>query len=656
MTLIKNILPFAFLFFYACKETPKPVSKAHSPLPKFERLAYNNPGLTVDLGVGLWGSPLPMDYDKDGDLDLLVSCRDVPFNGLFFFENKTGGKFPVFEPPVRIADPVKHIQVSYVNGEPRFLVPGEELVNYITSSTENNKSLFPSDAFEDLHKKIRFNQWKYVDYENDGDLDIVVGIQDGADYGWDNAFNETGEWTNGPLHGFVYLIENDQGTYKLKEKIMAGGTPIDVYGAPSPNFDDFDNDGDLDIICGEFLDKFTWFENIGTREKPKYAKGKFLKNTTGVLSMDLEMILPVSIDWDTDGDIDLIVGDEDGRVAFVENTGKTEAHMPIFEHPKYFKQKAKDVKFGALVSPFSTDWDNDGDEDLICGNSAGYLAFIENLGGGETPKWDAPKLLKSDNKVIRIQAGESGSIQGPCEAKWGYTTITVEDWDNDGLKDVIMNSIWGKVVWFKNIGSKNKPKLSKEKPILVQWEGKTPKPEWYWWNPEPNTLATQWRTTPTAIDWDKDGLIDLIMLDKDGYLSYYQRYQNNNKLFLKPGKRIFHFANGTFDRKNKLTDSTNGLLRLNEREHGSSGRRKLAFGDWDADGDTDIIINGINAVLLENVAQSPSKVSFKFHGDFSDKKLAGHSTDPTLVNWDNEGKPDLLLGAEDGYFYYWKND
>ena len=34
------------------------------------------------------------------------------------------------------------------------------------------------------------------------------------------------------------------------------------------------------------------------------------------------MITPTAIDWDKDGDLDLIVGDEDGRVAFVENTGK----------------------------------------------------------------------------------------------------------------------------------------------------------------------------------------------------------------------------------------------------------------------------------------------------------------------------------------------
>ena len=614
-----------------------------------ERVSYNNPGLVSDLGVGLWAWPLPMDYDHDGDNDLLVSCRDVPFRGLYFFENKEGTAFPAFEPPVRIGDPIKDIQMSIVNGKPRFLKPGEELLGLTSGETSH---LFDPDIFDKLHEKIRFNQWKYVDYENDGDLDIVVGIQDGADYGWDNAFNEEGVWVNGPLHGLVYLFENEGGTYRMKGKIEAGGKPIDVYGAPSPNFDDYDNDGDLDIICGEFLDRFTWFENIGTRENPQYAEGRFLMNDTDTLKMDLEMIIPVSIDWDQDGDVDLIVGDEDGRVAFVENTGHVDKGMPVFEHPKYFKQKAAGLKFGALVTPFSVDWDDDGDEDLICGNTAGHIGFIENLGGGENPIWKSPVLLTADDEIIRIQAGYNGSIQGPCEAKWGYTTLSVADWNHDGLKDVIANSIWGKIVWFENVGSRGKPQLTAAKDVRVDWEGTPPKPDWFWWTPEPKTLATQWRTTPTAIDWNEDGLMDLVMLDTEGYLSFYERKQEGGRTILKPGERIFHSVNGTYDRKNNKLSDENGPLQLSEALYGSSGRRKLAFGDWDGDGDIDMVANGINAVLWENVSTSEGKVYFEFKGDLSDQKLAGHTTSPTFVDWDKDGVLDLLLGAEDGFFYY----
>ena len=52
-----------------------------------------------------------------------------------------------------------------------------------------------------------------------------------------------------------------------------GAKPVDTYGCPTPNFADFDNDGDLDLLCGEFLDQFTYFENTGTRTAPRYAAG-----------------------------------------------------------------------------------------------------------------------------------------------------------------------------------------------------------------------------------------------------------------------------------------------------------------------------------------------------------------------------------------------
>ncbi|MCG8311327.1 MAG: VCBS repeat-containing protein [Cytophagales bacterium] len=621
----------------------------------FERIRYNNPEATADLGVGLWAWPLPMDYDEDGDFDLVVSCRDVPFNGLWFFENTSGKSFPVFEPPVRIGDALKDIQISYVRGNPRLLQPGKELLNFKKSIDKNPKELFPGDTFHKLHNKIRFNQWKYVDYEGDGDLDIIVGIQDGEDYGWDNAYNDQGVWTNGPLHGFVYLIENVNGNYELRNKILAGDQPIDVYGAPSPNFDDFDQDGDLDIICGEFIDKFTWFENTGSRENPKYAAGRYLENEAGIITMDLEMIIPVSLDWDKDGDIDMIVGDEDGRVAFLENTGSVKDGMPVFNTPRYFQQKPEYLKFGALVTPFSTDWDDDGDEDLICGNSAGYIGFIENIDGGNPPSWAPPVYLKANDEIIRQQAGDNGSIQGPCEAKWGYTTLSVADWNNDGLKDIITNDIWGKILWYQNIGAKGKPTLSPAKPVRVRWEDKVPNPEWNWWEPEQNMLATQWRTTPTAIDWNRDGLMDLVVLDHEGYLSYFERFDSGSELMLKPGRRIFYSDPGQYNRKNMIIDSAAGSLRLNTDLYGKSGRRKLAFGDWDSDGDTDIVLNSMNAALMKNTGERNGFVEMKLIGDVSDQKLAGHTTSPTLVDWDGNGKPDLLLGAEDGHFYYLKN-
>ncbi len=613
------------------------------PSVALERMQHNNPGLAVDLGVGLWAFPLPMDYDGDGDNDLLVMTPDKPYNGLYYFENDEGNvKYPVFKPGIRLGGGGRNVQISYVDGGYKILTPGKEHPDFKTNGLEGGIP-FP---YEQKFFAGRSNHWRLVDYDGDGVLDLIVGASDWREYGWDNAYNEKGEWTNGPLHANIYFIKNngnnDKPEYSEPVKIKAGGEVIDVYGMPSPNFADWDNDGDLDLICGEFLDRFTYFENTGSRTEPSYAKGRFLEYKGQTIKMDLEMIIPIAIDWDKDGDTDLVVGQEDGRVALVENTGKFRKSMPVFLPPKFFQQEATNVKFGALVTPYSCDWDGDGDEDLVCGNTAGYIGFIENLDGGNPPRWAAPVCLEADGEVIHIQAGPNGSIQGPAEAKWGYTVLNVADWNHDGLLDIVINSIWGKVLWYENIGTKQAPKLKAAQPIEVEWTGATPKPAWNWWNPEGNNLVTQWRTTPVIYDLNEDGLNDLIMLDHEGYLNFFERKKEDGKLKLLPGKRIFQNENGE-------------PLRLNENEAGKSGRKKLTLVDWDQDGQLDILINSYNIDFMRNIADKKGEYKFKNMDKVDELRLAGHTTCPTIVDWDKNGIPDLLVGAEDGHFYFLKN-
>ncbi|MEZ5104087.1 MAG: VCBS repeat-containing protein [Draconibacterium sp.] len=642
----------ALLIIFSCSVslTYAQILQSTEPLEKLHIVQYNNPDLITDLAVGLWATPLPVDYDDDGDTDLVVSCTDVPFGGTYLFENTSGNmsSSTIFAPPVKIGEGIQNLTFSEADKKPRVLAPGVEFRDFRHSIYTNPEGIFNVDEIHRLHKRKRFSQWQYVDYENDGDMDLIVGIDDWAGYGWDNAFNAKGEWTKDKLHGYVYLLLNEDGKYRINGKIQAGGKDIDVEGNPTPNIADFDGDGDLDIICGEFVDRFTWFANTGTREKPVYAQGRFLKNDEGPIQMDLEMMNPASIDWNKDGNQDLIVGDEDGRVAYIENTGKVKDDMPVFKSPVYFKQKADYVKLGALVTPFSVDWDNDGDEDLICGNSAGYICFLENIEGSENPKWNKPQLLKADGEIIRIQAGYNGSIQGPCERKWGYTVLSVTDWDGDGLNDIITNSIWGKIEWYKNIGKKGSPLLTFKGGVKIDWTGKIPtKPKWNWWDPKEDELVTQWRTTPYAIDWNKDGLMDLVMLDHEGYLAWFERVKVDEELFLLPGKRIFKEVGKGID---------DGLLRLNNHEAGGSGRRKICFVDWDNDGDMDLLVNSRNIELFENVKTEDSFVSYKKKGDLFEKRLAGHTTSPTTVDWDNDGVRDLLIGAEDGHLYLFKNN
>ncbi len=652
-------------------------AKAEDNLLK--QLPYNNPGLVVDLGVGLWAWPVPWDVDSDGDFDLLVSCPDKPSNGVWMFENSSGPKvkMPVFEPAKRISKTVHYITPSYVDGTVRVMSPGLEYPEFVTNGIDKKVELpikgnfYKPQGTQTKGPKVRHNQWRYVDFDGDSDLDLVVGIEDWSDYGWDDAYDSQGNWTNGPLHGFVLLIKNEGTTaspkYAEPKKLPAGDGILEVFGCPSPNFVDFDFDGDLDLICGEFLDGFTYFENVGSRTEPRYAKGSRLISAQGIpLAMDLQMIVPVAFDWDRDGDADLIVGDEDGRVALVENVTPRDAKSktPLFNMPRYFQQRADTLKCGALATPVGVDWDNDGDTDIVSGNTAGYIEFFENLGPARDsplPKWAAPVRISAGDKPFRIMAGPNLSIQGPAEAKWGYTTFSVADWDRDGLHDIVLNSIVGRVLLLKNIGTRGQPKLAEPTPIEVAWptadqlastDPASPataniflharKPKWTWWTPQGDELVTQWRTTPVVVDMTGDGLMDLVMLDTDGYLALMRRRRDDQQLILLPPERVFEDPDGK-------------PLRFNERTAGGSGRRKLCVVDWDRDGNLDILLNSANADLYRGLGKNNDRWRFQRAGTLANQNIEGHDVSPTTVDFDRDGVPDFLGGAEDGRFYYLKN-
>lgn len=629
---------------------------------ELSRLAYNHPGLVVDLGVGLWAWPIPCDADDDGDYDLIVSCPDKPFNGVWLFENAAGDtakdKFPVFKPPRRLSSTVHYVLPSYVDNQLRVLSPGKEYRDFARvglALPQEIKVPLPihsplGNASNRRANPIRHNEWRYADYDGDSRLDLIVGIEDWSDYGWDDAWDSTGRWKNGPLHGFVYWLRNSQSDsqpqYEPARPVVAAGTPVDTYGCPTPNLVDFDGDGDLDLLCGEFLDRFTYFENVGTRTAPTYAAGRRLLAAEGQpLAMDLEMIVPIALDWDRDGDVDLIVGDEDGRVALVENTGKlAENRTPRFLPPRYFQQQADTLKCGALATPVGCDWDGDGDTDIISGNTAGYIEWFENLSGAKVadPRWAAPRRLMAGDKVFRVLAGPNGSIQGPAEAKWGYTTLSVADWDGDGLQDVVLNSIWGRVEWLRNVGTRMQPRLAAAALVEVAWPDAPPKPRWTWWTPRPGELATQWRTTPVVYDFTGDGLIDLAMLDTEGYLALFERSKKNDQMILLPPRRAF-------------VDEDDQPLRLSERTAGGSGRRKLCVTDWNRDGQFDLLLNSANADLLMQTGQRDGKWLFRKAGSIARQNIEGHDVSPTTVDFDGDGIADFLGGAEDGRFYFLAN-
>jgi hypothetical protein len=145
-----------------------------------------------------------------------------------------------------------------------------------------------------------------------------------------------------------------------------------------------------------------------------------------------------------------------------------------------------------------------------------------------------------------------------------------------------------------------------------------------------------------VFDFNRDRVPDLAMLDHEGYLGFFQRAKSGGELILKAPRRAFVDENGL-------------ALRLNSNPAGRSGRRKLCVTDWDGDGRFDLLLNSANANLLRQVEARDGRWFFRDEGALSKQNIEGHDVSPAVVDFNNDGIPDFLGGAEDGRYYYLAN-
>lgn len=605
-----------------------------------DRITFGRAGVRGRVAVGLQPRPAALDADGDGDLDLVITCPDRPYNGIYLFVNIGSNAEPLYDRAQWLGPARRELTAADFDGDGAM-----DLVTsggYYSDFRRNRLSKFVEVKLERSYHVGRDDMWQPFDWDGDGRIDLLTGVSDWRDYGWDDAFDETGRWTRGPLHGYMYLHRNKGSNakpeYEAAVKLEAGGRAIDLYGTPAPNPVDWFGRGVFDLIGGSFVDRVTLFRNTGTRRRPALAAGVEVEAGGKPLRMDLCMIQPRVVYWHADRRPSLLIAEEDGTVALLENTAPR-GREPRLAAPRYLTQVDPYVKSGVLSRPAAADWNGDGRLDLLAGNSAGSIRYFENSGTPENPVFADRGDLTAGGEPIRRVAGPNGSIQGPAEEKWGYSNIVVADWDQDGDLDILVNDILGAVVWHENTGTRTAPELAKAQPIEVEWRGKPPKPEWNWREPRGKELVTQWRTTPKVVDWDRDGLPDLVMLNHQGYLALFRRAKVNGALVLLPPERIFVTGSGRY-------------LNLAAGRAGASGRRKIEFADWDNDGDLDLITDSDQGpVWYENRGTTAAPV-LELRGTIIKASLAGHNPTPCVADWNGDGRLDVIVGAEDGFFYY----
>ena len=178
-----------------------------------------------------------------------------------------------------------------------------------------------------------------VDWEGDGDLDLVLG-----------------GYYKGGL--FLRINEGTATEPKFAPKntvIQAGGEPMVIEGGLStPRVVDWNGDGKFDLLCGGSKGGVFYFKNVGDKAEPKFAFAEVLiepiddsSYVKRVPTRDGQPTQPGSsfhidaVDYDQDGDLDLLVGGrcswekenvpvltEEQKARLAELTKEMEAMMP----------------------------------------------------------------------------------------------------------------------------------------------------------------------------------------------------------------------------------------------------------------------------------------------------------------------------------------
>ncbi|NYT27993.1 MAG: VCBS repeat-containing protein [Candidatus Thiodubiliella endoseptemdiera] len=571
----------------------------------------NNPFEGINV-KGFVSAPTLADIDGDGDLDLVVGKMGKSDGTLKYYQNTGTTSNPAYEEKTGDDNPFNSINVGNYSG--------------------------PALA----------------DIDGDGDLDLVVGERDGTL----KYYQNTGTTSNP--------------AYEVKTGDDNPFNSIDVGDFSKPTLADIDGDGDLDLVVGEKNGTLKYYQNTGTTSNPAYEAKTGGSNPFNSIDVG-DFATPTLADIDGDGDLDLVVGEENGALKYYQNTGSTS--NPAYEAKTGGSNPFNSIDVGDFSKPTLADIDGDGDLDLVVGENDGTLKYYYNQqsasvdGQAPTPtatnSWtlsnipagqsafkvgDVISLTLTMSETLKLNnttgskvviAGKdfvldktASTTAGDKKLVFKYSvqagdSIAATDFDIDNpTSDITLNNITN-VAGNAPVFTADRVVLTKTKLEYIEKTGSGNNPF--------EGIDVGNVSAPTLVDIDGDGDLDLVVGEVGGTLKYYQNTGTT--------------SNPAYEAKTGDSNPFNGI------DVGNAASPILA--DIDGDGDLDLVMGEDNGTLkyYQNTGTTSNPAYEAKTGDenpFNGIDV-GRSSKPTLADIDGDGDLDLVVGESNGTLKYYQN-
>jgi hypothetical protein len=284
------------------------------------------------------------------------------------------------------------------------------------------------------------------------------------------------------------------------------------------------------------------------------------------------------------------------------------AYEPVLTAPVKIQASGADLDVGSYAIPRACDWDNDLRKDLIIGQRTdGKVRLYLNTGTDETPVFTTFSYIQANGSDISVYGS---GCQGAAPE--------IVDWNSDGMKDLLVGDANGYVFLYLNEGSDASPVLGAGSNVEVGG----------------SSYKADARAVPTINDWNEDTKKDLLVGRGDGEISV---LLNDNT----DADPVFNIDDRVYADLMPL----DGGFRVAPR-----------IFDWNGDGYKDIVAGEAYGLVLfyENIRTNddPDFDSTKVYLEAGGSQIdVGYRSRPEVSDWNNDGLPDLLVGADNGCVY-----